>query len=167
MNWKEFLKPDWKKIGLTIFIVFIIATLFFVLGIRTAGQASESMEPAIKKGDMVFYQISPTSINVDDIIVVNVPPFEYPLIRRIINITDGRISTRGDRNPIKDPWNITAEQVLGKVSFSVPLVGYPFISPLLGESSFSFILQSNLIRLIFCYLLSCVITFAYNKFKKK
>ena len=54
------------------------------------------------------------------------------VIHRIINIniTDDdkvEIKTKGDNNNAEDSWVVTNEEILGKVKFMVPYIGYPSV----------------------------------------
>lgn len=62
----------------------------------------------IKKGDIVTFK------NEDDLTVTH----------RVVEITDGKLITRGDANNGNDSIPVTADRVIGKVQYSVPLVGY-------------------------------------------
>jgi signal peptidase I len=60
-----------------------------------------------------------------DVIVFMAPGHSTPLAHRIVAIEGGLVSTRGDANPVNDPWQVqltgtTAEQVVA----SVPYLGW-------------------------------------------
>jgi len=101
--------------------------------------SSGSMQPAYNVGDLLVLQNIPSDrLQVDDVIVFEVSTRSYDIVHRIIDIRhrslDGKLyfRTKGDNNPYPDYWRgtecwfgmIPQENVIGKVIFSVPLVGY-------------------------------------------
>lgn len=96
-----------------------------------------SMEPALSRGDLVVVEdVDPDELRVGDIIAFRPRRFGDDIrTHRIIEITreDGavvRIRTRGDGlAEADDP--ITPAHLVGRVSYSVPLVGSLLQSPLL------------------------------------
>ena len=46
------------------------------------------------------------------------------ITHRIINITDGGFITKGDANEDPDQWTVKRENVIGKVTFTIPYTGY-------------------------------------------
>jgi len=165
MNWKEFLRPNWRKI--LILIVIYLIVLIFVFN-NSYAMFSNSMVPTINQGDLAFYEKVPyEQLKVNDIIIFNAPQRKHPLLHRIYNITNDGIITKGDNNPVPNSWIITSDEIVGKVTFWVPLIGYVFIT---SSSIADYPLNSiiaTLIFLIFYYLLSCLIVWIYDKVKKK
>ncbi len=101
--------------------------------------SSGSMRPAYNVGDLLVIQSLPSDkLQVDDVIVFEVSTRSYDIVHRIIEIQyrnqDGKLyfRTKGDNNPSPDYWRgsecwngmIPEENVIGKVIFSVPLIGY-------------------------------------------
>jgi len=101
--------------------------------------SSGSMRPAYNVGDLLVLQNIPSDkLQVDDVIVFEVSTRSYDIVHRIIEIQyrsqDGKLyfRTKGDNNPSADYWRgtecwfgmIPQENVIGKVIFSVPLIGY-------------------------------------------
>lgn len=101
--------------------------------------SSGSMRPAYNVGDLLVLQNIPSDrLQVDDVVVFEVSTRSYDIVHRIIEIQyrslDGKLyfRTKGDNNPSADYfrgsecWNgmIPEENVIGKVIFSVPIVGY-------------------------------------------
>lgn len=87
---------------------------------------SESMEPTFNVNDLVVVKKVDTSeLNDGDIIT-----FENDgkvISHRILKISKNRngvkIQTKGDNNEVQDPYELTTEQVYGKVVFSIEKLG--------------------------------------------
>jgi len=117
-------------------IVFVTAIIFmisFLLGFRGLAIVSNSMNPTINRGDLVFIDIYNHEIIKGDIIA-----FTYGdkiIVHRVYRIDEETftILTKGDANQNIDPWIVTDENYVGKYVFSIPLLGYPsiFLSSLL------------------------------------
>ncbi|MBU5688149.1 MAG: signal peptidase I [Candidatus Aenigmarchaeota archaeon] len=77
-----------------------------------------------RKGDvLVIKGVDPSEIKVGDVIVFDIEGQKIPIVHRIIKIDNGEITTKGDHNPIEDPWKI--ERIHGKVVFVIPFLGWP------------------------------------------
>jgi signal peptidase len=68
---------------------------------------SNSMQPTFSAGDVVVTRALPTgSVRVGDVIVFQPPNAPKPVIHRVTSLRDGVITTRGDANPVDDPWRL-------------------------------------------------------------
>ncbi len=117
-------------------LAFVVAWLFYQALALAAGTPmpivsveSESMEPILHKGDLVFI-LSPENLKVKDIIIYepmqNCFEAEKTIIHRIIGFADdGKFIIKGDHNPIPDRCNVDKSQARGKVILAIPLLGYP------------------------------------------
>jgi len=91
---------------------------------------SESMKPAINIGDVVGLNrdLQSTEILVGDIIAFRQPDVPVPITHRVVEIvktdTGPGFKTKGDASEDRDAWTVTMDQVLGKVIFSIPKLGY-------------------------------------------
>jgi signal peptidase len=92
---------------------------------------SESMLPAIAKGDLIALQAPViTSLGVGDVIVFQAPPgYPSPMIHRIVDEwvqNDATyFRTKGDNNPVPDSFSIPATNVIAEYTgIRVPYVGY-------------------------------------------
>ena len=124
------------KIIYSIFVAFIVvvALLLIVSVLPITGNykimivQSGSMEPAIKQGSVVI--VKPASdYKIGDVITFG--PYsktKAPTSHRIydIKVVDGQpvYITKGDANNAPDPREIQKKDVVGKVLFDVPFVGY-------------------------------------------
>ena len=132
------LKKKWDKLTQGWFGTIIYVFLGFILAyaiIHGLGMAlntntpvvavfSESMVPVLNKGDMIFVHNN-GEFEVGDIVVYQTAQTPYPIIHRIIEMEGDMISTKGDNNPVADPWNPTPiSAVHGKASIKFPLLGW-------------------------------------------
>jgi len=98
---------------------------------------STSMQPTLNVGDYLIVQgvDDDSEINagkeIGDIIVFRKPtdPDEFIVhraIEKIWNEEEGiyYFKTKGDNNSSSDPWSITKDDIIGKVVWKIPLLGY-------------------------------------------
>ncbi|HML05928.1 MAG TPA: signal peptidase I [Methanobacterium sp.] len=90
---------------------------------------SGSMEPALYRGDIVIVDTNLDNIQVGDIIVYNATWYPIPIVHRVISIkhdSNGNTlyETKGDNNPVADPELITKNQIISKVQYTIPKIGY-------------------------------------------
>ena len=111
---------------------YVTAVLLFGTLTPFMAIATESMKPTYNPGDLILIK-STRDIRVGDVIAFNVPPphdleTSSPIVHRVIKIEqlNGIIfyKTRGDNNPKADPWIVPAANVIGKVIYDVPMLGY-------------------------------------------
>src|SRR3989344_6804572 len=100
--------------------------LSFVLGtpMPIVSVVSGSMEPVLYRGDLIILT-SPKDIKVTDVVIYQRPDISETIIHRIIEERDGGYIIKGDNNPIPDPGIVRRNQIIGKVIYAVPLLGYP------------------------------------------
>lgn len=130
-----------KKIGIIINILFSAVFLFILLlvflsyfnnplKLRLYGIASQSMYPALKKGDLILVKRQ-NNYKKKDIITFSNPigtKKSDTVTHRIIDITKekGHIKykTKGDANNKADGWKIGENSIVGVTIYSLPLLGY-------------------------------------------
>jgi hypothetical protein len=95
----------------------------------------------INVGDIVI-STSPYNAKIGDVLVMHTNQLNYPLVHRVIglncngtiikntsvylrNYPNCRLITKGDNNPVPDPFIIYYKDVEGKVSFVIPALGLP------------------------------------------
>ncbi len=98
-------------------------------GWRIDGLRSGSMAPQLMKGDVVMtHSVSPEVVEVGDIIAFYPSDSRESVVaHRVIGITTNSplaFKTKGDANPASDPFNIPARNLVGRVAFHFPLLGY-------------------------------------------
>ena len=84
---------------------------------------SESMIPNLQKGDLVIVQ-GANFYTVGDVVVYESPVYRYPIIHRIIEVTDQGVVTKGDNNMAADPWITPQSLIHGKAAVRIPLLGW-------------------------------------------
>jgi signal peptidase len=87
---------------------------------------SNSMQPTASAGDVAITQdVSIDALRVGDVIAFTPPNQTRPVLHRIASLRDGVITTRGDANPVADPWRISLAGSTGyRLVAVVPLVGW-------------------------------------------
>ena len=112
-------------------IITLIAVVFVAFNIFSGAKGyaviTDSMAPEINRGDVVFVkQTDFGSLNQGDIVTVAFPDGSGYFTHRIIAIDyeSQIIRTKGDANQSRDPQPSSGEQIVGKLWYSVPLLGY-------------------------------------------
>ena len=91
-------------------ILGVMLLLLPQIGISVDSIMSGSMEPVLRTGGIVFtdtYQVGETRVT-----------------HRVIRKEHKGYVTKGDANNREDPTVVTADQIIGKVIFSLPCLGY-------------------------------------------
>jgi len=122
-----------RIIGYSAIITILLASTIFIAFFRPINLAGDtryepvltgSMEPAIPVGGVVVIKpVNPDSIEIGDIICFRFS--ESTLItHRVSSITDEGFITKGDANENGDIKVVSKGNVVGKVIFTLPLIGY-------------------------------------------
>src|SRR3989344_9569387 len=124
------------KIGYGIFVVAVVVLGLLLLtslipipgNIEIKIVQSGSMEPAIKTGALVVIKPS-DEYHVDDVIMFGEDTkTKVPTTHRIVadEVRSGVFyyTTKGDANEDPDPQQVAQTEVIGKVLFSIPYLGY-------------------------------------------
>jgi signal peptidase len=90
---------------------------------------SGSMEPEISPGDVVIVgDATPDQIERGDVVTFQQADAEVPTTHRVVDVTqreDGvAYTTKGDANEDADPQPVRHSQVIGEVTYVIPLIGY-------------------------------------------
>lgn len=87
---------------------------------------SNSMQPTLSAGDVAVTQAVPTdSVRAGDVIAFVAPGRGRILIHRVASLEAGVITTRGDANPVDDPWRFTLTgPTAHRLVAVVPYVGW-------------------------------------------
>lgn len=120
------------KIGSSILLAFlIVAVLVLVaprlLGVRLYSVLSGSMEPAYSVGDLIYVApTDPAELKVGDPISFLMNSQGTVATHRIIEIDaeNRQLYTKGDANQVGDGKPVRFENVIGKVVFALPMLGY-------------------------------------------
>ena len=86
-----------------------------------------SMEPAVQRGDIVLLEkVDFNKLRVGD--VITYAKGSVPVTHRIYNMSsDGVIWTKGDANANVDPYKIYPDDVIGRVKYTIPKIGWALI----------------------------------------
>ena len=115
--------------GVVVLCVFAYAALL-VAGYKPVEVYSGSMVPTLRVGSIAFDRpVAGDSVRVGDVVTFQDPYSPGRLVtHRVIRIfhTEHGLAyrTKGDANTTRDPWTIKLPDRVGRVSFSVPYVGY-------------------------------------------
>lgn len=151
-------------------IVTVVAVGFvgfnLISGAEGYAVTSDSMKDTINLGDVVFVKkIAFEDLQVGDIITVTSTGGKVNFTHRIVEIDaqSRTVRTRGDANPSDDPMPTEAERIVGKVWYTVPLLGYIAIAFSGGFGSMWLII----LALVAVSLVAVNTVFSKNKSKKK
>jgi len=117
--------------GWVVTAVFSVAIIWFAVGlfpIRPSLVASDSMSPYMRVGDIAIVAAVPTdTIKVGDIIDYKMPERVF-IVHRVIRIEEQQggtvFITKGDANGEPDAEPVLPDNVVGKVVFTVPKIGW-------------------------------------------
>ena len=121
-----------KWLAYTILVlVFLIAIFGFLLPTVFASKlaviSSGSMGAAMPEGALaVLEEVDPAAIEVGDIIAFKYTP-DTTVSHRVIEVLEGEtrsFRTQGDANKDADPGEVPAADVIGRVRFNIPHLGY-------------------------------------------
>lgn len=132
---KHNLKRIWDAFT-TVLVASVVFLALFLFGLRLYGLPvysvlSGSMEPAIQTGSIIYVK----EIDAEEIIPGDVITFyltdEITATHRVVevikddsNSSDIYFKTKGDANQIADKELVNGKDVIGKVFFTIPYLGY-------------------------------------------
>ena len=126
------MKRVFENFGFVVIILLITAAALTFLaprfGWRVDTVFSGSMEPELKVGAVVITRpVDAEEIKTGDILTFYSPLSEQLTSHRVIAVEQGsslHFSTKGDANEDADPFTLPPENVVGKVCFHIPYLGY-------------------------------------------
>lgn len=136
---KDVVIKNTRKLGKVFygFIFVILITIFAVIAISTIKLPgnykllvveSGSMQPAISQGSVIVIKPQDNYIKNDVITALDSASSKVSVTHRIVEITNtGKYTlytTKGDANKTADTETRLKQNVIGKVLFSIPVVGY-------------------------------------------
>lgn len=134
----EIVRRDYKKKNEFLLILptlVIIVIVYFTCGYfkyYALAIATGSMEPNIKKGDVVIVEKVDKIYN--DIKVGDVIAFKHNnivIVHRVIKKINSKYGyyfyTKGDANSNADDYKISEEMIVGIVNIKIPFIGYPTV----------------------------------------
>lgn len=121
-------------IGFAVSLLLMAATMFIHLaphlGWRVENIRSNSMAPQLQRGTVVVAQVTaPQTITVGDIIIFRPVATEGTnlLCHRVVAIetaSPAQFKTKGDADVAHDPAMVPARNLVARVSFHIPWLGY-------------------------------------------
>jgi signal peptidase len=110
-------------IGASVLVVGIAAR---VADVHVQTVVSNSMQPTFSAGDLVVTEpVFVSLVQVGDVIAFVPPQGGRPVIHRVTSIENGVVTTRGDANPVDDPWHATlAGTTTYRLIAVVPFLGW-------------------------------------------
>lgn len=85
--------------------------------------SSESMEPVFYKGDLIITSTQKT-YSTGEIITYKKDFTNFTITHRIVELIDGNFKTKGDNNEHIDDWEVSTEEIRGKVIQIIPQIGW-------------------------------------------
>lgn len=128
-----------KKIKKTISDIFTTVIILLSMVLLTVGLlpkitsydgyyvTSVSMEPAIKKGDLIFVkEVAFEEVEVGDVLTFTREGSEKWFSHRVVKIdnVEKSFKTKGDNNTVEDPIYTSYDEVVGRVEKKFPIIGY-------------------------------------------
>lgn len=118
-----------------LFLINLLALPFF--GFKTYVVASGSIEPELPVGSLILSKVTgPETIKEGDIITFKISDgLINAATHRVVRIEESSFITKGDNNQDIDANPVNFKDLIGKVVFSLPLLGflYYFLSTLVGK----------------------------------
>ncbi|MEG0275637.1 MAG: signal peptidase I [Coprobacillus sp.] len=105
-------------------IVVIPLSVPKVFGFSIYNVLSDSMEPTILTGSLIYVKAVDTQTLKPQDIISFYAKSNTIVTHRITNIEDNSITTKGDYNKDIDLTKLNPSNIIGKVMFSIPILGY-------------------------------------------
>ncbi len=121
MKFIEIVRNILFAIAIVIIIGFVACLIF---RIKPGVVISGSMEPAIHVGSLAFINEKDKEPEVGDAIAFQ--NGDNIVTHRVVEKVSDGYKTKGDSNENADPWTVDRANVVGKIIFSIPLLGYVF-----------------------------------------
>ena len=99
----------------------------FLSGAKGYAVTSQSMAKTLERGDVVFSREAEfDELKIGDVVTVGSADGKEYFTHRIVDIDreNKTVSTKGDNNPDRDPMDTPADRIVGRMWYSVPLLGF-------------------------------------------
>ncbi|HEY9246308.1 MAG TPA: signal peptidase I [Candidatus Methanoperedens sp.] len=123
-------KINYSSAFFTVTITILVALMIYSRLIFFSIIISDSMNPTLKKGDLILMQNIIVKPEIGDIVTYNVQNKQLPITHRIVSISGKELVTKGDSNPSEDSWRATKEDIIGK---NVYFMGKPVVIEKVGN----------------------------------
>ncbi len=140
---KKILRISANALCVLVCIMFLLVLFVNLCGAKGYAVASNSMKPSLNRGDAVFVKETDfESLNKGDVVTVAFKSGDGTYTHRIVSIDYNKreVKTAGDNTGVVDIESADESQIIGKVWFSVPLLGY--FSLLLTDTTYAAVLVS-------------------------
>lgn len=111
-----------RALELSLLIIGIALSISKIVGVNSYVVLSGSMEPNISTGSVVLVDTKDRDYRVGDVISYWIE--NQIVTHRIVEIQETIYKTKGDSNEIEDSFSIELSQIIGKVKFHIPRLGY-------------------------------------------
>lgn len=134
---RKFLRIITDVIFILLAGIMLVIYLPGVMGFKSYRVLSASMEPEYHVGSLVYVkQADEDTINPGDVITFHINDSNL-VTHRVVEKDSSRngFITKGDANEVNDGGLVTYDNVVGKVVFNIPMLGYvsSFMSSLYGK----------------------------------
>jgi len=126
-----------KKMGIFFTSIFLLSVLFsvvsqfiFHLPYGWNIEATNSMYPLLKPGDLVFILPLMGKPYPHEIVAYKPPFLNFYVVHEVINVTKNGYITKGINNPTPDPWIVKPSWIKG---FVPEIFGQPIVIPYVGN----------------------------------
>ena len=83
---------------------------------------TDSMQPILKPGTVIYIDVNDQNFQEGDIITFN--KSGVLITHRVISIKGNQVITKGDNNIENDKFEVYESDIIGKYIFSVPIIGF-------------------------------------------
>lgn len=111
-----------------IFLCFLAVVVFIFLPIQLKAPLGStpvrgmSMYPTLKEGTLVFVEHA-SSYRLGEIVAFYDQERQEIVLHRVVAVVGTRYITRGDHNPVDDPYHPTAADIYGSMYWDIPHLG--------------------------------------------
>lgn len=119
-----------NAILIILILLFVIKYLPMIFGYHTYVIESASMEPAFPVGSMIIVEKCDFfDVEINDVITFKQSSSNMSKTHRVIDIDEQkkRFTTKGDNNQEKDVQKVYSKALIGKVTYSVAMIGYIYL----------------------------------------
>lgn len=123
----KFKNVFFRAVSILITLIFVFVVAMFLSGAKGFAVLSNSMSPTFNRGDVVFVKkIIFSELQTNDIVTVAFKNNEGTFTHRVVEIDNDKklVYTKGDNSSVVDSAPSEAERIVGKLWFSLPLLGY-------------------------------------------
>lgn len=125
------LRKVWNVVSIVLVAIVVLLALLLmgakVIGFKTYSVISPSMKPSYNVGDLVYVKkVDPQTIQVGDAITFVLDENLTVATHRVVGIdlATEHFTTKGDANDTPDANPVHFKNLVGKVVFKLPLLGY-------------------------------------------